>query len=121
MNDLAKPKRLVCYYCLNETTLVPELLDFELCTHIIAGFAGIWPNNSIAISEDKRKVLSRFSQIANANKNTKAMISVGGAGDNSFGPMISNHTTRKMYLDFYFHSIVSKKYFLGLSEALWKF
>lgn len=96
VNDNPTQKRLVCYYCFNETDLTPELINFQLCTHIIAGFVGISPNYSVALSEDKERVLKRFAALAYKNTDMKAMISVGGAGDSSFGSMISNHTTRKM-------------------------
>ncbi|XP_058444872.1 chitinase-3-like protein 2 [Malaya genurostris] len=99
-------RKIVCYYTIPakedsrsrvRSNLYPENIDPYLCTHLNVGMTYI-VNGTVYIDDDLRSVLNQTKQLKKANRELKVLLWVGGGGVGGFTEMVSNHTTRKLFI-----------------------
>ncbi|XP_008558918.1 chitinase-3-like protein 2 isoform X2 [Microplitis demolitor] len=96
-------KILVCYYTLPRTMnttkeLSPALIDPNICTHIIVGFASV-VNSTLSLGANT-KIYYEISSLKKLQPKLKVMISAGGINEltQGFPEMVKTHANRKKFI-----------------------
>ncbi|GFG35165.1 hypothetical protein Cfor_12741 [Coptotermes formosanus] len=103
--------RIVCYFE-SWATYRPgsgkfdvELIDPNLCTHLIYSFVGINSNAQVTILDPWNDIdlgaIRRFNALRNQNPNLKTMAAIGGAtaGSDTFSQVVNSATSRAKFAD----------------------
>lgn len=106
-----KKSRIVCYFE-SWATYRPgngkfdvELIDPNLCTHLIYSFVGINSNAEVIILDSWNDIdlgaIKRFNALRNQNPNLKTMAAIGGAtaSSDTFSQVVNNATSRAKFAD----------------------
>jgi chitinase len=98
--------------------LYPTNIDPFLCTHLNVGIASV-VNNSLYIGDDLKIVFSQTKLLKKKNKNLKILLWVGGWYIGGFSDMVTNHTTRKEFIQSL--KFVLETYHLDGVDLDWEF
>lgn len=94
--------KLVCYYDVTDihssTALLPDKIDYKLCTHLNIGMVSL-NGNELIIDNTLHTILVQINELKLIkNRQLKVLLWVGGASSIEFSGMVKNHANRKQFI-----------------------